>query len=130
MLRAQGHDPFAYPASEVTREDAQLTRGVLSTLSAAYRARRTQAQAMKALILATSQAFADWSIAALKEGRIGSNSKGVAAIKKRLIKQGILSSKYGDPPPYGVRTGRFLEGIRARWRRGTAGVGRAVVRGR
>jgi ribosomal protein L39E len=40
--------------------------------------------------------------------------------KTRLAKAGRrdVTSEYGIPVPVGIRTGRFVEGIRSRWRRG------------
>ena len=113
-LKAMGADPFYLPPSAVAQ-----ARGYLRTAHsrAVQEARRTGRD--KSLVIrAGVEKGAKFLVAFVKYrivgGYLGTNSAYTKAMKSWAIAQGWISSQYGNPPPFGIFSGRFLASIKSR----------------
>ena len=59
----------------------------------------------------------NWLQTRLTSGRLGTQSPVTRKIKLWLIDHGRISSRYGRPPPLGIRSGNFLRSIQTRMAR-------------
>lgn len=121
MLRKEGHDPFAYPESVRGEVMEIISVEGEEALSDAWRTGRPQAQRMKRLMTAAAAHCAEWvrhniTSGGLKPGRTA--PVWVRRIYKQRAARGLVTLAYGNPPPYGVRSGRFVAGIRGVWNSG------------
>ena len=117
-LAARGHDPFAYPQEVAAEVSGEIARQTTRAIEGAWRSRRHRLQTIRTAVRQGAEFLSTWARQNIERGQLGENTARYRAIKHNLIRRGRATGRYGDPPPFGVLTGRFLEGIRARWRRG------------
>lgn len=123
MLRARGHDPFDVPPNEVAFVNEALRTEGGEAIDAAFRTNRPQTDRMKRLVRAVAAHLAEWSKENIKKGGLGQKKpvgkpKTYYARLRGKMNAGIVTGKYGFPPPYGVYSGRFVEGIKSKWQLG------------
>lgn len=118
LLAQQGRDPFAYAPDDEQREQEIMTRETERIITDAADRGRSQHLRLRRLLLDVAQDYAELAKKYIRDWRLKRNVQKTIRRKRYLVKQGIASSKFGDPPPPGYLTGRFYDGIRARYRRG------------
>lgn len=131
FLRAQGHDPFAYDARAVDDAQDDVARAVHRARDRAFRTGRSQRKVISGGLLAAAERLSADAVDGLTNARHGYKRPpwpGVGGQRllnywSGLARRGGVTLRYGNPPPYGVRSGRFVEGIRAAWKLGK-GIGR------
>lgn len=121
MLAASGRDAFAYSASAAADASRIVAEAIRRSLETSWTRGQAGTSVVKEGLLKAAEGLAAWAAADVKAGGLGTNTEGTEKLKRRLVEQGKATAAYGAVPPLGIRTGRFVEGIRARWRRGRAG---------
>ena len=120
MLRSNGHDPFDLPDTTV-REVQQIVGDEIEELIVrAYRTGRPQSSAVQRVMRAGADHLAREIVRRVTTGQLGRSVGRYGKRKAILANQGKLhvTKQYGNPPPVGVFSGRFVRGIRHRWRLG------------
>lgn len=118
FLRAKGHDPFKYPTADWMAVQQGIDSEVAGAIAIAYHTKRPQTDRVRRAIIGAAMDLAELARDRITSGQLGENTKKSARRKAILANMGIATRRYGSPPPYGVLTGRFVESIRWRWRRG------------
>ena len=117
-LAAKGIDPFDYPPDVQARIEEKIAQAVQKALDQAASTSRPQDEAVRKALEDAAKELAEWVVQNIGRGGLGSSTGRYAEYKSRLVKAGIATSEYGDPPPRGVLSGRYIKGIRYRWRKG------------
>jgi len=145
FLRAKGHDPFKYRPDVVRFAQRLVARGIRRANRQGYATAHKQDRIIHKALEGAAQYLADWARSNIMEGHLGKKrplrvaqhiaERGVSsadlrvasratvagrriAKAKALVRTGWWTDKYGLPPPYGIASGRFVEGIRGRHRLG------------
>ena len=107
-IREYGHtDPMSVPP--------HVSRWIRDYVKAAI-LKGGKRQVMKAIREAT-ELLRDWLKTRLTSGRLGRQSAVTRKIKMWLIERGRISTRYGSPPPLGIRRGNLLRSIKMRMKR-------------
>jgi len=122
VLRSRGHDPFEYEPAALAEAEAPFRSALAAAPGRAYETGSSQEAMVRAAIERMAEALAAAAIERIRAGRLGANDMTYARRKRRAIERRhpTITTEHGSPPPYGVWSGRFVAGIRARWRRGRA----------
>ena len=115
LLAKLGHDPFKYPDHIVAAIDQEVAEEISDALEDAFRARHHRRQRVRDALLIGARKLAEFARWRIEQGLLAPMTEDRA---KRKRWRRNKTTRYGDPPPYGIVSGRFVEGIRARWRRG------------
>lgn len=117
MLADRGHDPFAFDNAVEQEASEIVAEEVADALDDAYRTNRPQTSRVRAVLRAAADVLAEWARDNLAAGRLGENASGYRKQKLAYARSGAkgFTGSYGYPPPYGIATGQFVEGIRAGW---------------
>lgn len=119
MFRTKfGKDLFKTSGEDFNRVLNELVDDYQNAIEKAFDDESGQNSNVKRALLIAAQ---EWAMAVqdrLEGGYLGPNKKRAKAKKEGLIKAGLISAEYGTPPPRGIRSGRWLRGIRGRWRQG------------
>lgn len=118
LLRRIGHDPFAYPDSVSREAQRFIAEQTNAAVMKAWENVRSYSDQVKAVLYAQAEELATWAAENIAAGGLGKSVGRYGKRKAILANQGRrgVTKKYGSPPPVGVYTGRFLDGIRSRWR--------------
>lgn len=117
MLADRGHDPFAYPQTVLDRSAATVAQGTAQAIQAAWVTGRPQHEALKTLFLGVATTQARWARTHLLSGGLGAVTEKTAIAKRRAAARGRAAAAYINT--FGVRSKRFVQGIRSRYRRMT-----------
>lgn len=113
FLASKGHDPFDYPEADVQFVSAAIEEEVAEAIEDAYRTGRPQTDRIRRVLKAAAHHLRDAAKEQISSGELGTNSPKYAERKKRMAKYtDIVTSRYGEEPPYGVKTGQFIDGLR------------------
>ena len=112
-----GIDPFKLEGGDYETVLDAMTRAMVKALDDAYTTGLTQEAAAKHALLMAANEWAKAVQKRIKAG-LGTPSAKSVIVKRVLQKYGRIGTKYGSPPPMGIKTGRWVEGIRGRWRQG------------
>ena len=118
MLAAKGHDPFSYPDDVVEESQETISTTYQRAIRRAFRLKRHQLPMIREALRQEAERLAEIARDRVISGKVGRNPPEYRKRKARLVERGRATGEYGTPPPYGVLTGRFVAGFRARWRRG------------
>ena len=113
-----GVDVFAQTGADFDAILDMMTREMMKAVTDAFRTERQQANDMKRLLLKAAQLWAEAVQDRIEAGYLGQNTKANRERKSALIKYAGLTAEYGNPAHRGIRSGRWLRGIRGRWRQG------------
>lgn len=116
QLAKHGTDPFALPPGKVTYVTEFLADEIGDAAERAFKSGRPEREAVKRALYAASEELAEMVREYITSGGLGANGAKWARRKERLVAAGYGLRKYGLRR--GIWTGRFLNGIRHRWRRG------------
>jgi len=112
LYRKSGKHPLRLEPRDRKRIQAHLVKRMRKLIVQAFRQRRAPDLGREL------QAVAAMVVAALKgriaSGKLGRNPAGYARAKAKAVTEGKATGKYGVPPPFGVRSGRFIDSIKAR----------------
>jgi hypothetical protein len=115
ILRKKGIDPFKYPDSITKKNIAFLTKRSDVAVQNAAKTGKSQELTIKVALTIIAQALAGWARNHVTSGGLGARH----ATKKfsfrrwqHMVNLGRVTKRYGFPPPRGILTGRFAEGIR------------------
>lgn len=115
IMREKHHrDPFAIP-KKVTDEAGKAFRERVDDLTTAAGRRRISRDEVKAAYLDAAKILSDWVIQNLESGGLGGQDEKLRRTKEIGLQSGATSSQYagaGGVPPWGIRSGRFLKGIK------------------
>lgn len=119
FLRAKGRDPFDLLDEDWNEVEEFLTGEMETIFVRAFRTRRPQRQAIKQVLIAAATHLAEAAQEHIRSGGLGRNTRGQIRKKLRYVAKGwTMRGQGGRVPPYGILTGRFVAGIRCRWRQG------------
>ena len=115
LLRKIGHDPFDYPADVAAEVEEFISTEIEELVQIAYRTGRPQRSAAQRVFMAAATELAKAATNRVETGGLGETVGDYGRYKARRRKAGTLppESKY-----VGIKTGRFVAGIRPRRRRG------------
>ncbi len=119
FLRVKGHDPFMLPEKDFNYAQEFIDREITAAVAIARRTGRPQRGRVKQTLIGAADYLADRVVERIWAGGLGTNARKYIRTKFRYVEQG-LAARGGIHriPPYGVLTGRFVRGIRWRWRQG------------
>jgi len=119
FLRARGVEPVDNFDEQVQQVvETTLQQRITDALDAAWRTATSHAEQIQEALLEAAQALAQNARDRLARGAVGTNTGRTRDRKKRLVKGGAATRQYGAVPPYGIETGRFVDGIKGSWKRG------------
>lgn len=118
MLADRGRDPFDYDLPVVKEVTDFLESEIQDAKGKAFRTGRPRRSQVRGALRAGAEFLARAAYRKIVRGRLGKNPSGYRERKKRRVKSGRYTRAFGNPPPYGVATGRFVRGIRATWSQG------------
>jgi hypothetical protein len=121
MMRREGHDPFAYSSAVTGDVQESISVETSDALDDAYRTGRPQSSRMRHLFTGAAQHLAEWVRDNITSGRLRPGRTApvwIRRINKQRAARGLVTLEWGNPPPYGVRSGRFVKGIRGIWNSG------------
>jgi hypothetical protein len=133
IMRKRGKDPFAYKTAYLSFVGNAVASEVEDALMKAYYTQREQTDMVKKMLLAFAEDMAKTAADNIKSGGLGrkkvqgNREAWLARMKmmtKPVGKRGAwVTDKYGMPPPYGIRSARFIgnaknKGIRGVWKLG------------
>lgn len=118
ILRNQGHDPFDYPADLAAQAHDLIEHATQQAVSDAWDTARDQSARVRTALTEAAELLANTTAQRIKDRALGDSVGKYEKRKAIMVNRGRGSSDYGRVPPVGVLTGRFVDGIRARWRRG------------
>lgn len=129
ILRTLGHDPFGYPQSVEQQVGDFVARETDTALEQAWRMGVHRREVIKRALERGADDLATWAADNIKRGGLGQkkikargNTRAmIIGRMRRLVSNGVWTDKYGFPPPYGVRSGQFVDGIRSTWKLGARG---------
>lgn len=107
-----GRDPFAYPPSVADRARRGMSDAMRRAIDQAMATGRAQTSYLKARLGAVAMGLALWARQHLLSGGLGQVAVSTAKAKARLAAIGVIPGR--NIRTYGVRSGRFADGIRAR----------------
>lgn len=113
-----GVDPFSLEGEDFDKINRQLEDDITEALIFAYISGSPQPDRIKQALAKAAQFWAEAVQDRIESGYLGENRKKAKTLKENLAKYGYITSEYGVPAPRGIRTGRWIEGIRHRWRQG------------
>ncbi len=116
MLAKQGTDPFKLPPGKVSYVTDFLAEEIGEAADRAYKSGRPERETVKRALFAASDELARLVREHITSGGLGENGMKWERRKARLIAAGYGLRRYGIKR--GIWTGRFLDGIRHRWRQG------------
>lgn len=116
MLMDSGHDPFAYDRTELEAAARTVSQGTARAIQMAWAIGRHQQAEIKALFLGVAQELSMWAKRHILAGGLGDVKASTARQKERLARKGLALP--GHIHHRGVRSGRFADGFRWRWRSG------------
>jgi len=122
FLASQGHDPYEYPPEDVEFVGKSIEEEVAESIEEAYKTGKSQKPRVVLVLTAAARHLQEAAQTQIKEGKLGTNTVGYRGQKTRRARGDVnprrkqsavpITTKYGIPPPYGVYSGRFIEGIR------------------
>jgi len=116
-LRARGRDPLTVTAEQREGVVRTVRRELRRSTRAAALNGRPVRDARRRALLAGGQHLVEMLRRWIIGGGLGANSPGYQQVKAEIQrKSGQI--RYGVPSAYGILSGRFIGGIRARWRSG------------
>lgn len=119
FLTSKGHDPFDYPVPVIRHAEGELSARTSALELQAFRTGRHTTKDLREALEAAAAELAAWAVENIAKGGLGENTERQARAKATLGRaRAGVTAIYGVPPPYGIRSGRFIGGIRARWRIG------------
>jgi len=121
MREKHGRDPFAIPSQVIDRAGKAFDRAAVALTTAAGH-RRISRDEVKAAYLAAAEILTDWVVHNIESGGLGGQSAKLRRSKEIGLSSGRTTSQHtstGGVPPWGIRSARFVRGIRA-------GVGRTI----
>jgi len=113
FLASEGADPFDF--SRVPEVQAMLTEAIEEVMDRVARTGRTESDYIRRIMIGAAMDAAEFARERITKGDLGKNTRRTADYKRRLVAQGKATSRYGDPPPYGVRSGDFVKDISGEW---------------
>lgn len=117
-LRRLGHPVFDHDKKLMRRINTEIKSEVSGLLQrAAQRKKSQKTTELERRIRRGTQRLVMETKSRIRNGKIGSHPRAYKNRKVSLVMRGRGTVRYGMPPPYGVLTGRFMDGIRWRMRR-------------
>jgi len=113
-LRRAGAKVFAFDDRTKQRAKEIFDRELSPVLKTAKTTGRADYQGTKKAFLAAASYLAESEVARMVKGEIGGNSPRLERGKLQMIAGRRISRRWGAPPPFGVRSGRYLEGLKGR----------------
>ena len=117
-LAAKGIDPFDYPPGVQKVIEDRIAQEVQKALDVAAKTSRPQDEEVRKALEDAAEWLAAWAKDYIEKGGLGPSTGKYGKFKSRMVAAGIATGEYGDPPPRGVLTGRYVKGIRHRWKLG------------
>lgn len=111
-------DAFEMSGPEFHEILADMVKTCEEAIDEAYRKERPQHEKIRRALTLAAQSWAIEVQDRIEAGRLGVNTKDRKAKKEALVKAGVFPSRYGQRPPKGIGSGRWVEGIRGRWKLG------------
>lgn len=118
MLAQQGRDVFAYDSKDENEAIDYMRNGIEELVERASKTSRPQHHRLKKVVLHAAEILVDAAQGYIKHRKLKRNADSTIKVKRWMVKQGLIPSTFGDPPPAGYASGQFYDGIRARWRQG------------
>lgn len=118
ILKKSGHDPFEYDRGALSEAMEIINRGVVHAIDKAADTSKDESAIIKAALLEMTDVLVNDVFERVTQGKLGRNRQRTIRRKKQMVKDGIATTEFGNPPPFGVLTGRFIKGVRRRWRQG------------
>lgn len=121
ILADRGHDVFLYDLPVADMVEEFVADEVSDAMDDAFDTARPQVHRIRTVLRAAAAELADSAKANISRGGLG--DKRVLRSKRSAwtnywtwqAKRGRADLRFGNPPPYGYRTGRFYNGIRGFW---------------
>jgi hypothetical protein len=120
-----GKDPFDYDHGFLKRTGDGLAIEVETAMGDAYRMQSHQTDRIKKALTVAAENMAAEAQQGVESGKLGEKKipggtarKSYIARMHRLANRGFVTRRYGLPPPFGIRSGRFVAGIRGVWKLG------------
>lgn len=118
ILADRGHDVFRYSNAVADRVESLIASESTDAIVDAYRTGQPQTERIRSALRLAAMELAEDARHYISSGDLG--QKKVRRTKRsawknywaRLARLGRASLRFGNPPPLGYLTGRFLEGIR------------------
>ena len=117
-FRRKGIDLFIPNGRAFQAIQDQYIANIDDALTLADKTGKPQPSMIRDALRWAAQEWAEAVQDKIKSGGLGRNVDKVRQRKTMMVKMGMLPDKYGTPPPRGISTGRYVEGIRGRWRQG------------
>lgn len=127
FLRAKDMDPFKYDETVRSQVQRDLDSETADAIADAFRMGRPNTERVRRAIIGASMDLSEWVVRNIISGGLGWHVRDTRPTKSgkprknrldTLLALGRATTKYGWLPPKGILTGRFVEAIRWRWRRG------------
>ena len=112
VLKKKGTDPFKYTDSVLREVRDMMSELIQDAINDAWKTNRPQKARIRQILEAGARELVDDVKDRVMTGKLGRNDHGYMWRKLRLYDSGVLPTKYGRPPPYGIFSGRFIEGVR------------------
>lgn len=114
FLQSEGVDPFDYSAAPEV--EAMLADAIEDVMERVARTGRPETDYIRRVMIGASMDVAEWTRERIEKGGLGKrNTRRTAEYKSRLVADGRATREYGDPPPYGIRSGDFIRDISGSW---------------
>jgi hypothetical protein len=110
-----GKDPLELPERDRKRIQKALIRQLRESIIGAFKKKKVVS--LNTILLIAANDVVKALRARIIGGHLGSNPGPYKLRKRAMVTQGLATSKYGNPPPFGIQTGGFLAAIRARVKR-------------
>lgn len=110
-LAARGTDPLHIDPVIAARGQSYIAQAHHAAVQKARATGRQQGRMIRAGVDKAVRLAHFFIRRRMEMGLLGVQSRASAAFKRRLIRQGVISTAYGNPPPYGICSGRFLRSI-------------------
>lgn len=116
MLADRGHDVFGYPRRVEDAAAERVAQGTALIIQRAWATGQQQQRTIRDLFTGAAGELASWARANLLAGGLGTVARSTSIAKQRLVGRGRALAAYVHT--YGVRSRRFADGVRHRWRGG------------
>jgi hypothetical protein len=121
FLRTAGNDPFDYTESVWNQVNEELVGDIQEAIFIAYQTEKDQVKLVKRALMKAGGRLVKDVKERIRKGELGKNARGYMFNKLKMYDKGKTDKKYGRPPPYGIFSGRFYEGIRFAYFSGASG---------
>jgi hypothetical protein len=126
VMKKNGMDPFDYPMDVVNRVQREIDKQTMKALIIAFETGVSQEKLVRIALFLAAGELTSWVQRFMGKGGFGKRTlptdkkkRSVAIFRfKRDQGRGLMTKKYGGIPPKGIYSGRFVESIVPKWRKG------------